>query len=136
MVDIFSYPSLWTKTTGYKSSTKNQYPNQSRWNSVNTQTFHHVVFLLPEENFFHGGYRSAVAGDAQLLPVHLQFGKQQLKPEAKAETGVNHDNTWVTARHWEETLPLGSGNAFNECQILYVLTYYYKIEQRWDGRWK
>lgn len=42
---------------------------------------HSSTTWLPEENFLHGGHRSAVAGDAQLVPVHLQLCKQQLKPD-------------------------------------------------------
>lgn len=38
---------------------------------------------VPEENLFHGRYWCSVAGNAQLLPVHLQLSKQQLKPKGK-----------------------------------------------------
>ena len=35
---------------------------------------------VPEEDLLHGGDRGSVAGDAQLLSVHLQLRKQQLEP--------------------------------------------------------
>ena len=47
----------------------------------------HVLFLLPEENLFHGGDRGSIAGDAQFLSVHLQLSEQQLKPEESLTKG-------------------------------------------------
>lgn len=38
------------------------------------------LIQVPKKNFLHGGNRSTIARDAQLLSVHFQLSKQKLKP--------------------------------------------------------
>lgn len=44
---------------------------------------------LPQEDLLHGGDRSAIAGNAQLLPLLLQLREQGLKPEGKSHRGTD-----------------------------------------------
>lgn len=45
---------------------------------------------IPQKYFLHCGDRRSIAGDAQLLSIHLQLGKQQLKT-AKTFQGEWHN---------------------------------------------
>lgn len=114
------------------------------FNVDNSFMFFHVVERLPEENLFHGGYWSSVAGNTQLLSVHLQFSKQQLKPDRK--------NIRATGKHFETQIKCSFTLVLNliqqchfEVNIQFVFMYWFSKYKKnirhcnerncYDGKW-
>lgn len=61
---------------------------------------------IPEKNLLHGGHGRPVAGDAQLVSIHLQLSKQQLKPAEKHQVWERSANSSLNTQDSQELLKL------------------------------